>query len=364
MLVVGVNLLFISPRFCGGTKRYAQGLIECLAALGRCKLVLYVQKGAFHLEGSYPSVTYCEFPAMMSPLQRVLVEQLRLPILVRRAGIDVLYSPGFVPPLLAGCSQVITIHDVFCYRFPTLVRRWQRVYLNVFVRAGVHTAKLVTVVSNTTGNDVASLFPRARRKLLSILPGVPNIVAPPGADCRAEEPIVLFVGYITPIKNIGVLVAAMRVLYDRQIPCKLRVVGSDMFGHLREAIAACKLPSEVVEFSEGVDDPTLARAYHQALCMVMPSRYEGFGLPVLEAMAHGCPVITSGEGALREVAADAALYFAVDSAQSLADAIGALIADGSLREDLRRKGIENCSRFSWEKSAQALMSAIERIGSE
>lgn len=363
MLVLGVNLLFISPGFRGGTKRYVQGLVEAIAALDRCKIILYVQEEAFRLEATYPNVTYHELPAMTSPWLRVLVEQLRLPFLVRKAGVDVLYSPGFVVPVFAGCPQIVTVHDFFFQKFPWLLRPAQRIYLRLFVGASLHAAKLITVVSDTTGRDVAKAFPSVRRKLLAILPGVPALTKLTSSVSarRANQPMVLFVGYITPIKNIAVLLAAMKLLLDRNIRCYLRVIGSDMFGLLRREMAACGLPAELVDYTENATDEQLAEAYQTALCTVMPSLYEGFGLPVLEAMAYGCPVITSGEGALREVANDAALYFSVSSPQSLADAIVGLMNDEGLRDDLRRRGLENCRRFSWQVSAARMMSELERL---
>lgn len=363
MLVLGVNLLFISPGFRGGTKRYVQGLIEAIAALDRCKIILYVQKEAFRLEATYPNVTYHELPAMISPSLRVLVEQIRLPFLVRQAGVDVLYSPGFVVPVFAGCPQVVTVHDLFFQKFPRLLRPAQRRYLRVFVGASLRTAKLVTVVSDTTARDVARAFPRVRHKLLAILPGIPALtkLTSSVAARSANPPVVLFVGYITPVKNIAVLLAALKLLLDKNITCYLRVIGSDMYGLLRGEMAACGLPAELVDYTVNATDEQLAEAYQTALCTVMPSFYEGFGLPVLEAMAYGCPVITSGEGALREVANDAALYFSVSSPQSLADAIVDLMIDEGLRDDLRRRGFENCRRFSWQASAARMMSEIERL---
>lgn len=361
VLVLGVNLLFISPGFRGGTKRYVQGLIEAIAALGRCKIILFVQKEAFRLEMTYPNVTYYELPAMTSPSRRVLVEQLRLPFLVRQAGVDVLYSPGFVVPVLAGCPQVVTVHDLFFQKFPSLVRSNQRIYLRFFVGVSLRVAKLITVVSETTGRDVAKAFPGVQHKLLAILPGVPTLTNVTLSAKRNDRPVVLFVGYITPIKNIAVLLVAMKLLLDRNIRCCLKVIGSDMFGLLRREMAACGLPAELVDYTENATDEQLAQAYQTALCTVMPSLYEGFGLPVLEAMAYGCPVIISGEGALREVANDAALYFSVSSPPSLADAIVGLINDEGLRDDLRRRGLENCGRFSWQASAARMMSEIEQL---
>jgi len=158
-----------------------------------------------------------------------------------------------------------------------------------------------------------------------------------------------------------VLVRAVEILARKGVDCRLKVAGEDSCGLLESEVrqASPKLP---IDYLGRVTDEELVGLYQSAICTVVPSTYEGFGLPVLEAMAHGCPVLSSGGGALREVGGDAALYFPTDSADKLAETICRLTQDQELREKCIRRGRDNLSKFSWDRCARDHRAIFEELG--
>ena len=183
------------------------------------------------------------------------------------------------------------------------------------------------------------------------------------AVCRAaaglgpEEPFILFVGTLDPRKNLRTLLAASAAV-RRQAPHRLVVVGKNPYGPDPE------LAGQGILHQTGVADETLAGLMSAATLFVLPSLAEGFGLPVLEAMACGCPVIASATTSLPEVAGDAAIWVAPLDADALAERLRALLRDESLRRDLRAKGLARAAQFSWERTARETFAVYRRVAQE
>jgi glycosyltransferase involved in cell wall biosynthesis len=244
---------------------------------------------------------------------------------------DVLHVPGHRGPLLSPAPLVVTIHDLAVLRHPEAFNRWTRTYSRAFLPRLARSAMRVIAVSEFTAREAVELLGVEEERVRVIPHGVEAPFEPTG---RAEDgDYVLAVGTLEPRKNLPrVVLAAERAGVE------LRVVGARGWGDVG------------VESAGFVSDDELARLYRGAVCLVYPSVYEGFGLPVLEAMACGTPVVTSRNTALAELSGDAAVL--VDP--RAVEAIAAGIAEaGRRREELREAGLERARSFTWEAAARA-----------
>lgn len=354
--LVGINLLYARPGYVGGTVRYAEALIPALARLGRFRLKLYVQAGAFrNTREAWRDLPIESFRIPGGVGMRVLFEQACLPLFAWRDNVDLLFSPGFVSPIVGGFRKVVTIHDLYYVRFPHFVRPWQRRYWQAFVPWSLRAVDAAITISDSTRADLLSTFPwadgRTRRIHLGgdALPGpAPNAVKPGGTYA-------LVVGNVTPNKNIETIVSAFARLGR---PCRLVVAGSDPSGALARSVESA-IPKPDVVLMEHVDDRMLAALYAGAACLIQASHYEGFGLPVVEAMTAGCPVVASDIAVLREVGGDAALYFPTTSADHLAATLRVLLDSPPERHRRIEAGRARAHAFRWEAAAEQTASVFE-----
>lgn len=349
--LVGVNLLYVRPGYVGGTVRYAEQLLSHLARSDRFRLKLYVQAGAFPTrDPAILALPRTEFRIRGGVAMRVLVEQLVLPGRAERDGVDLLFSPGFVSPLRGAFAKVVTIHDLYYLRFPQFVRPWQRRYWQAFIPPSLRAVDAAITVSDSTRADLVAAFPWCSEKTDRILLGGDALPLATPPDPR-PAPYALVVGNVTPNKNIETVVAAFARLAASGTACRLVVAGSDPSGALARALDAAQ-PRPDVTMLTHIDDASLARLYAGATCLIQASHYEGFGLPVAEAMTAGCAVVASDIGVLREIGGDAALYFPTTDADALAHAVRALATD----ETTRRHRADACriraQQFRWRDVAK------------
>jgi glycosyltransferase involved in cell wall biosynthesis len=298
-----------------GTARHVRGLIRALA--GRPGLeVLPLSYG-----GS-------------GRLSTVLRDVLWYPIGISRKSerFDVLHCTTFRGPFRARAPVVLTVHDLAVFRRPEAFRPWHRVTARAALD-GARTAAAVVAVSEFTRREVVELLGVTPERVRVVPNGVEPLFAPAGAV--AEGDYVLAVGTLEPRKNLDRVVEAAR-----RAGVELRVVGARGWGGV-----------DVPGWAGRVSDDELAQLYRGARCVVYASLYEGFGLPVLEAMASGTPVVTSVGGAMEEVAGGAAVL--VDPTD--VDALAAGIAEALGRHDeLAARGLERARAFTWERAADVL----------
>jgi glycosyltransferase involved in cell wall biosynthesis len=257
---------------------------------------------------------------------------------------DVLHCPSFRGPLSSRAPLVVTVHDLAVLRRPELFNRWTRAYSRRFVPRVIRAAARVIAVSEFTKREVVELLgvPEERVRV------VPNAVGEPfvATGDRAGGEYVLFVGTLEPRKNLARLAQATRAA-----GLELRVAGSRGWGDL-------DVNGQGVRFLGFVPDDELASLYRGALCVADPSRYEGFGIPVLEALACGAAVVTSRDTAMAEVADGAAVL--VDPSD--ADAIGAGITEAiSRRDELAPLGRARAAAFSWRAAAEATVAVYREV---
>ena len=261
---------------------------------------------------------------------------LRLPALARRRQLDVLHCPTFRGPLSPpACPLVVTVHDLAVLHHPESFNVWTRQYSRRCVPRVVRAARLVIAVSEATKTELVELLSTPEERIRVVPNGVAGVFTPEGAVESGDY--VLAVGTLEPRKNLERLVEA-----TRRLGVELRVVGARGWG--RVSLGAD------VRWLGRVPDEELAHLYRGARCLAYPSLHEGFGLPVVEAMACGAPVVTSRGGATEEVAGGAAVL--VDPLDVASIAAG-IEAAASRRDELGRLGLERARAFSWTATAAA-----------
>jgi glycosyltransferase involved in cell wall biosynthesis len=255
-------------------------------------------------------------------------------VLPRRAGrarLDVLHCPTFRGPFSSPVPLVVTVHDLAVLRHPGTFNLWTRRYSRYCVPRVVRAARYVIAVSEFTKRELQELLSVPEEKIRVIPNGVAEIFRPDGPTAGGEY--VLAVGTLEPRKNLDRVHQAAR-----RAGIELRIAGEPGWGGVR---------------ADGwvgrVSDDELAALYRGAKCLVYPSLYEGFGLPVVEAMACGTPVVTSAGGAIEEVAGGAAVLVDPRETEAIVDGIAEA---EERREELRRLGLERAGRFQWERVAR------------
>jgi glycosyltransferase involved in cell wall biosynthesis len=233
---------------------------------------------------------------------------------------------------------------------------------------GLKRSEHIIAVSVSTKADLVHRLGIHEDRITVIYNGVDHGVFRPVLGSRFDFPYILYVGSERPRKNLGMLLESFAILRRESSPIPgLRLVKVGLPGRTDEfrqttisEIGRLGLNNEVI-FAEYVCDKDLAAYYSSALALVMPSLYEGFGLPIVEAMACGCPVLSSNSSSLPEVAGDAALFFDPHDSQQLAQLICGLVAEPSLRHELRRKGFHRVQQFSWERTAYATLQVYREV---
>jgi glycosyltransferase involved in cell wall biosynthesis len=306
------------------------------------------------------------------PLRRILWEQAALPLLARQARLDLLHGAVNINPILPGCPTVVTVHDLSFMRYPQAFPPVQRAYLHSQVRRSTRAARRVIAVSQATKLDVVELFGVAPERIDVVHNGVDASFCPaPAAGVEAfrrqaglPERFILHLGTLEPRKNLVRLVQAfarVRAHDAGQPAVKLVLAGGKGWGYdaIFAEVGRLGLEQEVL-FPGYVADHDLAWWYRAAAVFAYPSLLEGFGLPVLEAMACGAPTVTSNLSSLPEVAGDAALLVDPTSVDALAAALLRLLAIAALAPDLQARGQAQAARFPWSRTAQQTAAVYRR----
>lgn len=294
-------------------------------------------------------------------LRKAAFTQLRLPGLLRRLGADVLHCLQFVAPLRVPCPVVLTVHDLAYLRFPETVEEPRRSYYRLVVPGSLRRAAAVVCNSDATAADVRERFPAVAGRVRTTAFGTPSWVwrMPPPAVARLDDAPFLFVGTLEPRKNLERLLRAYRRCRDerrekgRNTP-RLVLVGGRGWKDctLRTLIEELRSAGDL-ELHDYHENDALWRQYGSARALLFPSLHEGFGFPILEAMAAGLPVLTADRGAMAEVAGDAALLVDPQQEAAIVAAIHRLCDDAVLRQDLARRGSARAREWTWERTAAA-----------
>jgi glycosyltransferase involved in cell wall biosynthesis len=302
-------------------------------------------------------------------------EQLSIPWTLLRTRAQVLHEPHYVLPPLVRCKSVVTIHDCIHLRFPQyLPNRAALTYARAQMGSAARRSHRILTVSEASKRDILHYFPVHPEKITVIHNAIDErfAVPPPEEDVQRvaeryqlRDKFVLYVGNVKPHKNLERLIDAFHLLRQTSglDDVKLVLIGDEIsrYSALRRAVHRYNL-HKFVRFLGFLSDETLAIVYRLAGVFVFPSLYEGFGLPPLEAMASGTPVVTSNVSSLPEVTGDAALLVDPTSAEAIADAMRRVLTDATLSADLSARGLRRAQEFSWERAAARIRDIYLDVG--
>ncbi len=289
--------------------------------------------------------------------------------------VDVFHSPDFVLPPVRATRSILTVHDLAFLLYPECADARLRAYLERTVPRSVQRADYVVADSENTRNDVICLLGVPPERV-TVVPGGVDPSFKPVTDEAAksafkqriglddETPYILFVGVIEPRKNLVGLIEAFDILKGRSLPHKLVVVGRR--GWLSDSTmerADRSLYRNDIIFPGFIPDGDLNTLYSAAESFAFPSHYEGFGLPVLEAMACGTPVVSSRASSLPEVVGDAGMQVDPDDPERLASALELLALNPEMRADFSVRGLARAATFTWDAAADVMLEVYRKVAS-
>lgn len=347
--------------------------LNFLRALGKLRLegqLAHTLHAYVNAEGLViPGVELRHTPfSLANPAARIAWEQTALPLELARRGDDLVHGLVNVVPLTTTLPAIVTVHDLSFVRTPDALPALKRTYLTALCRRSVSKARHVIAVSRQTADDLMRYFETPAAKIEVVYNGVGEEFTPAAPDEAARlatwrsdhnlpERFLLYLGTLEPRKNLPLLLRAFarwRGATSRDNDdIKLVIAGGkgwfydEVFTLTQELALA-----DSVHFPGFIPGADLPQWYRAALAFVYPSRFEGFGLPLLEAMASGTPVITSQAPSLLEVAGDAALAVPTETPDAFADALELVVSQPALRSELSRRGIARAARFSWHTAAR------------
>jgi glycosyltransferase involved in cell wall biosynthesis len=368
---IGIDFTSAS-RERAGIGRYARELVHALSRVDQINAyVLFVPRDAHNelLQFAWSP----NFKIVRAPLtERYLAAlwhraRVPLPIETFIGRIDVFYSPDFLLPPTLAQRKLLTIHDLSYVRVPECFPAPLLNYLNRAVPPSVARADLILADAASTQRDLIDVYGVPPDKIKVLYSGVdprfrPDVSEESKARVRnltGDKPYVLSVSTIQPRKNYVRLIEAFaKIIFDVQFSiCDLQLVIAGargwMFKKVFETVHRLGLQDRVL-FPQFVADDDLPALYAGATLFVYPSLYEGFGLPVVEAMACGAPVVSSNASSLPEVGGDAVRYFDPRDVDAMAETMRSALSDKALRNDLRTRGIAQAKKFSWDMAAREL----------
>lgn len=341
-----------------GNETYAVNLLCALASLPGIICAAAVAPGATLPERLLRSNVELLPLRSSSNWDRLLYD---LPAMGQRWSADVMHST-YIGPLRSPCARVTTVHDVVFKRYPTFFSPRDRLLFATLMPLTLRRADAVITISEFTKLELARYFPRLRSRVYVTLLASSDHLFQPICDSRRIDSIrtryhigsdfVLAVGNLQPRKNLVRLIEAFDIVRHQSPSLQLVIVGKAQWqsSEVHLAVTRSGLAKHVI-FTDYVSDEDLAVLFNMAAVFVYPSLYEGFGLPVLEAMACGAPVVTSKVSSMPEVAGDAALLVDPTESRLIAEAILSVLTVPELSVNLSEKGLRRAREFSWHRTA-------------
>jgi len=368
---IGINLLYLLPDIVGGTETYAAGLIKGLANIDKQnEYYVFVNQSA----ANWPIPENENFIRIICPVEgpiryrRYLFEQFRLPKLLSQYKIDLIHSLGYVCPLRSPCPSVVTIPDLNYIDVANTIGTFKRLILRFFSTQAAKRANHVITISNFSKERFCKVLHLPAEKITvtllstnkknNIVPSVkPNGLL---THYGIEGPYIVAFGGGAIHKNIPKLIEAFSLLRNRiehnlvligRIPANVKVDGDNINRELKGRII----------ITGYIPEKDIMPMLQNADIFVLPSLYEGFGLPVLEAQQAGVPVLCSNAGSIPEVGGSGALYFDPNSAENIAELILRCLNDKMLCSRLIKEGAENLRKYSWEKTAKETLQVYQSV---
>ncbi len=359
---IGVNALYLIPGGVGGTEIYLRELLVALAQVDpRNQYVVFTNRET----GADLIPRVPNFIAVQQPVHavnrpaRILWEQTGLPAAVRRQGVDVLLNPGFTAPVFPGCPQVTVFHDLQHLLHPEYFRLLDRPFWRILLNASVRRSRRLIAVSGATRDDLIRLYRLPPDKVVEVQHGVDKRMFELAA-VRAPAPFLLCVSTLHPHKNLDRLLEAFAQWRPARPEFRLVLAGLKGFHTqaVEERIATLGLAGSV-RVTGWLPREELYELFRTAWAFVYPSTFEGFGMPVLEAMAAGIPTACSGIRPLEDIAGDAALTFDPLDTDALARVMNRVVSDEAERARLTVTGPARARQFTWRRAAEQTLAVLE-----
>ena len=365
---IGIDGRYIQDNF-PGIGRYTYNLARALARVAPDEGFVILHNPAL-LNTRYDLASLARFPNV--ELVRVnvptfsLAEQYRLPFAIRHLPLAIFHSPYYIKPYWLPCLSVVTIYDVISKLYPQYMpSSWARLIFEFATRLALWSAQRVITTSQAARDDLIALYQVAPEKIAvtplaaddRFRPLDTGAIEPARHKYSLPERYVLYLGINKPHKNLVGLVEAWSLVIDHwdlgfgRWPLVIAGHWDPRYPQARRKAAELGLEDNVVFLGE-VAEADLPALYSRAGLFVFPSLYEGFGLPVLEAMACGTPVVCSSTSSLPEIVGEAALTFDPLDVEDMATRVEEALGNEALREEMREKGLRQAARFSWERTAR------------
>jgi glycosyltransferase involved in cell wall biosynthesis len=293
-----------------------------------------------------------------------------LPVALRRNRIDIFHSPYNILPLVKICPSIVTIHDVAFEIYPEDFPIADRVYLKMFTCLAAEAADIVIVPSTHVGMNVAQIYKIPESKVRVIYEAADEIFRPMdkqeakeriAQEYGIENDFILYVGFVRPRRNVLTLLKAFhRLRKQYNLRHKLIIVGKNLGSIDFLNFVKSDQEKELIHFNY-IPDKDLPLLYNAAEIFVYPSLYEGFGLPLVEAMACGTPIVASNSPPMPEIVGDAGLFVDPLDVSQMAQTIYEVLADENLRSNLREKSLKRSLLFTWKKTAEKTSSLYKEI---
>lgn len=327
--------------FHSGIGTYIRGILNILTSMENLDFTLF---GNLSKIADYPAKkVLADFPIYS------IREQLFFPQILRKHSLELLHVPHYNVPLGYKGNMVVTIHDLIHLRYPP--SRAAYIYARLMFESVCKRAKIIIAVSNNTKKDIVKLLGVDERKIRVIYEGLGNKFDQSHTNMEqsnSDSGYILYIGNIKPTKNIFTLVKAFLIAKQNFPEMRLVIAGKNFMSKETKQYQNCP----EIQFLGEVPHQEIEKLYKNAKIFIFPSFYEGFGLPPLEAMAYGIPVICSNSSSLPEVVGDAAMLFDPQNVNELSGLIVALWKDKEKRKTLSMKGIEQVKKFSWKNCAE------------
>ncbi len=373
---IGVNTLFLIPGEVGGTETYLRETLRAMVELSEeAEWVLFTNREndsyLRSIFGPFRHVTFHPLPlCATNRYARILLEQVDLPFRVAYSRVDLLWSPGYTAPFFASCPQAVTIPDMQYRRYPEDLTPLARLATDILVRMAAKRCRRIIAISEFSRREILN-FTDAREDSVRAIPlaADPAFARPIPEDIRrkklkellpSEKPYILCIANTYPHKNVHLLIHAFSGILER-IPHHLVLVGKPRLGEpeVQSALRQISAPERIRRLQR-VEQEDLCALYQGADLFVFPSLYEGFGLPVLEAMMSGVPVLTTKCGSIPEVGGEAVCYFDHTDPEDLCLQILEILSwPEEHRKDWIMKGGDHTGRFSWEKTALKTIACLK-----
>lgn len=363
-------LVLMAGRSAGGPETYEIELLRALAAIDqKNQYIIYCTgpEAATAIGIEQPNFRY----HLLQPPIRPLSISISLPWQLKIDGVNLLHST-FTPPPLTACPEILTVHCLSSFVHPEFYSPIIAMRLNALLRLGMVKSKALLCVSQSTANDIHQRFGIPLERMAVTYNGVSNRFRPEPVEIARimvkdqlgiKGPYALFLGKIEPRKNITRLIEAfIRFRNDTGSSTRLVIAGgsSSVTPEIERQIAASGQQEAFLQLGY-VSTELLSSLYSAARMFLFPSLWEGFGIPIIEAMACGTPVLTANTTCLPEIAASAALIVDPFSVEQIADGIAQLDASEILRQELSAKGLARAKFFTWEQTAKNTLAVYESI---